>query len=62
MKPEAQPQLRQAVSELQLLYSKHAGEGDAEGAAPELARPRPRRREQKPPGGEGESELWTPGS
>src|SRR5918996_5921345 len=28
VKPEAQPQLRQAVSELQVLYAKHAGEGD----------------------------------
>ena len=26
VKPEAQPQLRQAISELQLLYAKHAGE------------------------------------
>jgi hypothetical protein len=28
---EAQPQLRQAVSELQLLYAKHAGEAEIEG-------------------------------
>src|SRR5437868_7766839 len=28
--PEAQPQLRQAISELQVLYAKHAGEGSAE--------------------------------
>lgn len=27
VKPEAQPQLRQAISELQVLYAKHAGEG-----------------------------------
>ncbi len=33
VKPEAQPQLRQAISELQVLYAKHAGEGAAE--APE---------------------------
>ena len=26
---QAQPQLRQAVAELQLMYAKHAGEGDA---------------------------------
>ena len=62
VKPEAQPQLRQAVSELQLLYSKHAGEGDAGGAAPEPGETKPDEGEQKPPGGEGESKLWTPGS
>src|SRR5918996_5195694 len=38
VKPEAQPQLRQAVSELQVLYAKHAGEGDA-GAEGEEAAP-----------------------
>jgi len=38
VKPEAQPQLRQAISELQLLYAKHAGEGPAgEGAGDETA-------------------------
>jgi hypothetical protein len=61
VKPEAQPQLRQAVSELQLLYSKHAGEGDAadteEKAPPEAGE----KRDPEPPGG-GESKLWTPGS
>jgi hypothetical protein len=31
VKSEAQPQLRQAVSELQLLYAKHAGEEGGEG-------------------------------
>jgi hypothetical protein len=30
VKPEAQPQLRQAISELQVLYAKHAGEGTAD--------------------------------
>ena len=62
VKPEAQPQLRQAVSELQLLYSKHAGEGDAGGAAPEQGEAKPDEGGQKPPGGQGESKLWTPGS
>ena len=37
VKPEAQPQLRQAISELQLLYAKHAGEEPAEGAAEDAA-------------------------
>ena len=27
VKPDAQPQLRQAISELQMLYAQHAGEG-----------------------------------
>jgi hypothetical protein len=45
VKPEAQPQLRQAISELQLLYAKHAGEEPApedgvEGAGAPEARPR----------------------
>jgi hypothetical protein len=50
--PEAQPQLRQAISELQLLYAKHAGEesageqGESEGEKP-------------PPRPEGPG-LWTP--
>jgi hypothetical protein len=56
VKPEAQAQLRQAISELQLLYANHAGEATAssepaepsEGPAPE----RPK----------GDSGLWTPGS
>jgi hypothetical protein len=46
--PETQPQLRQAISELQLLYAKHAGEetADEQGTSP-------------PP--KGDSGLWTPG-
>ena len=51
---EAQAQLRQAVSELQLLYAKHAGEG---GEAPEPAET-PKAPGPKP----GDSGLWTPGS
>jgi hypothetical protein len=54
--PEAQPQLRQAISELQVLYAKHAGEGPADEGG------------EKPAGGEGgpeppkgDSGLWTPG-
>jgi hypothetical protein len=56
VKPEAQPQLRQAVSELQLLYSKHAGEGDA---APAEEKPEKKPEDQGKPG---DSKLWTPGS
>jgi hypothetical protein len=55
VKPEAQPQLRQAISELQVLYAKHAGEGpadedDSSGGPPSgLEQPK------------GDSGLWTPG-
>jgi hypothetical protein len=48
VKPEAQQQLRQAVSELQMLYAKHAGEE----SAPEQESP------ERP---KGDSGLWTPG-
>jgi hypothetical protein len=51
---EAQPQLRQAVSELQLLYAKHAGEDGADAE--------PAGQEPKQEGGKGDSPLWTPGS
>jgi hypothetical protein len=47
VKPEAQPQLRQAISELQVLYAKHAGEENAPGQEP-----------TEPP--KGDSGLWTP--
>jgi hypothetical protein len=59
VKPEAQPQLRQAISELQVLYAKHAGEdsapdeggedGEGGGESPGPERPK------------GDSGLWTPG-
>ena len=53
--PEAQPQLRQAISELQVLYAKHAGEGSADeddsGGEPPSAPDQPK----------GDSGLWTPG-
>lgn len=51
---EARPQLRQAVSELQLLYAKHAGEGEADAESPG--------QEPEQKGGKGDSPLWTPGS
>jgi hypothetical protein len=59
VKPEAQGQLRQAISELQVLYAKHAGEdsapdgggkdGGESGESPGPERPK------------GDSGLWTPG-
>jgi hypothetical protein len=54
--PEAQPQLRQAISELQVLYAKHAGEGPTdegeEGGGEQSSGP------ETP---KGDSGLWTPG-
>jgi hypothetical protein len=55
VQPEAQAQLRQAISELQVLYAKHAGgdapdEGGDEGGGGDSSEP--------PKGGSG---LWTPG-
>jgi hypothetical protein len=56
VKPEAQPQLRQAISELQVLYAKQAGEDPAaeEGGGGEEPSSGP-----EPP--KGDSGLWTPG-
>lgn len=69
--PEAaQAQLRQAVSELQLLYAKHSGEGEGDAAPGEAAEPStPSSPDPSSPAGEGEgggggkkgdSPLWTP--
>jgi hypothetical protein len=54
VQPEAQPQLRQAISELQLLYAKHAGEE----SAAEGAESGPEQGTSEPP--KGDSGLWTP--
>ena len=56
VKPEAQPQLRQAISELQVLYAKHAGEEPAE-PAPEEPKTGEKTPEDKP---KRDSGLWTP--
>ena len=63
---EAQPQLRQAISELQLLYAKHAegddggdaGEGSAEAGEEDAQKPAEKPDPPKKDGGE--SGLWTP--
>lgn len=57
---QARPQVRQAVSELQLLYAKTARgdeDGEDEGGGGESAGPEGPKTE----GGGGESKLWTPG-
>ena len=55
VKPEAQPQLRQAISELQVLYAKHAGEGPADEGEEGGGEP------SGPETPKGDSGLWTPG-
>jgi hypothetical protein len=64
VKPEARPQLQQAISELQMLYAKHAGEEPAPGAEGERA---PSGEEAEAEGDQGakpppkrDSGLWTP--
>ena len=59
VRPEAQAQLRQAISELQLLYAKHAGEGTAdEGGGEGGPESPPEQGKPEPP--RGDSGLWTP--
>jgi len=61
---DAQPQVRQALSELQVLYAKHAGEGPA-GEGGDGERGEGEKPEEPPKGeqakGKGDSGLWTPG-
>jgi hypothetical protein len=56
--PEAQPQLRQAISELQVLYAKHAGGGDGPDGGDEAGPPPESSGPERP---KGDSGLWTPG-
>jgi hypothetical protein len=59
VRPEAQAQLRQAISELQLLYAKHAGEGTAdEGGGEGGPETPPEQGKPEPP--RPDSGLWTP--
>jgi hypothetical protein len=63
VKPEAQPQLRQAISELQVLYAKQAGEGSDEPrnggdqGEPGAEKPPEQGSSERP---KGDSGLWTP--
>jgi hypothetical protein len=59
VKPEAQPQLRQAISELQVLYAKQAGEEPAEGGEP-MGEPKQDAEQGKAEEPKGDSGLWTP--
>jgi hypothetical protein len=66
LEPEAQKQVEQAVSELQMLYAKQAG-GDGEpdsGEEPqrEKGKGTSEGEKQDDVGGKGDSGLWTPGS
>jgi hypothetical protein len=63
VKPEAQPQLRQAISELQVLYAKQAEEGaSGGGGGDDEDKPDgesgPEQGSSEPP--KGDSGLWTP--
>jgi hypothetical protein len=58
VRPDAQPQLRQAISELQVLYAKHAGEGQGPEDGDEGDQPAPSSGPERP---KGDSGLWTPG-
>jgi hypothetical protein len=60
VKPEAQPQLRQAISELQLLYSKHAGEGQPGEAEAAEGGPKTAPEQESSGRTKGDSGLWTP--
>jgi hypothetical protein len=59
---QAQAQLRQAISELQLLYAKQAGEGGGDAAPPEGEGGTPPGGSPPPAPKPGSSGLWTPGS
>src|SRR5918996_1101349 len=58
VKPDAQPQLRQAISELQVLYAKPAGEEGAEPAEGAGEAKAPKEAEKEQP--KRDSGLWTP--
>jgi hypothetical protein len=58
VKPDAQPQLRQAISELQLLYAKHAGEETTAEGGSEDAESGGAQGTSEPP--KDDSDLWTP--
>jgi hypothetical protein len=65
VKPEAQPQLRQAISELQMLYAKQAGEGGAggdEGGGPGEPDAEDAPEQGSSGADKGDSGLWTPPS
>jgi hypothetical protein len=61
--PEPARQVQTALSEVQMLYAKHAGGASPEEAAGGEGAERPQPRPERPPGGgaqRGPSKLWTP--
>jgi hypothetical protein len=58
VKPEAQAQLRQAISELQVLYAKQAEGGSADQPSEDEPESGPEQGSSGPP--KGDSGLWTP--
>jgi hypothetical protein len=57
---KARPQIRQAISELQLLYAKHAGEGEEAAEAPGAPAGEPQESAPESEGEKRDSGLWTP--
>ena len=60
VKPEAQPQLRQAISDLQVLYAKHAGEGAGEEELKEGEESEESAESAEKGPKQADSPLWTP--
>ncbi len=63
LEPEPQQEVRNALSQIQMMYAQHADQG-APGAAPEPGGQAPAPGPEAPSGGAGgqASRLWTPGS
>jgi hypothetical protein len=57
---QARPQIRQAISELQLLYAKHAGDAGEAAVPGEAPAAEGDQRSQEEPGPKRDSDLWTP--
>lgn len=58
LEPEARDQVREALSQVQMMYARESGGGEPEGGADEGGTPPP----QPPPRQDPPSRLWTPGS
>jgi hypothetical protein len=58
--PDSQREIKNALSQIQVLYAQAAGEGEGGGAPPEGGAPGPG--PGPGPGGQAPPRLWTPGS